>query len=128
MKWHSEALVRKIGYAALTHSVYGGWTLHGLTLWCVFWEQAEARKKCFISDFYNAIDSRAIKHHQWITLSRDHARAVVDKAEEALARYKEAPRAGAGCIAARDSWGALNKNAMSHSSTHTNATKAVYHS
>ncbi|CAE7574125.1 BC10, partial [Symbiodinium pilosum] len=50
----------------------------------------ESLRKCFFRDFLRGINPRALKHHQWLTLTRRHAAAVVVHAEDALNIYEDA--------------------------------------
>lgn len=55
----------------------------------------ELRRTCVFRDFYRVYNPRTLKHHQWIVLARNHAEAVVRRAEEALNIWRESWEAAA---------------------------------
>mmetsp|Transcript_37824 Transcript_37824/g.67412 ORF Transcript_37824/g.67412 Transcript_37824/m.67412 type:complete len:377 (-) Transcript_37824:9-1139(-) len=48
----------------------------------------ETTQGCFFRDFLREINPRAMKHHQWLTLARRHAQAIVENAAAALIIYE----------------------------------------
>jgi len=50
----------------------------------------ESKRACVFRDFLHQYNPRAMKHHQWAVFNRDHASAVVRRAEQALDVYEAA--------------------------------------
>eukprot|EP00927_Polykrikos_kofoidii_P051970 TRINITY_DN4573_c0_g1_i1.p1 TRINITY_DN4573_c0_g1~~TRINITY_DN4573_c0_g1_i1.p1 ORF type:complete len:513 (-),score=100.10 TRINITY_DN4573_c0_g1_i1:47-1585(-) len=59
----------------------------------------EMERECFFRDFYSSVNSRTLKHHQWVVLSREHGVTTVKYARQALEKWGTAWRKAAPDIA-----------------------------
>lgn len=48
----------------------------------------EVKRQCIFRDFWRGVNPRTLKHHQWVVLSKEHARIVVKRAADGLRLWR----------------------------------------